>query len=75
MGQYLTPIIILVAVFLALLLISGIRFIPNNRIGIVEKRFGTRSLKSGFIALHKEAGYQPNVLRSRISLAFTRLAS
>ena len=63
MGQYLTPIIVLVAVFLALLLISGIRFIPNNRIGIVEKRFGARSLKSGFIALNKEAGYQPNVLR------------
>jgi len=52
-----------VAVLIALLLISGIRFIPNNRIGIVEKRFGARSLKSGFIALHKEAGYQPNVLR------------
>ena len=42
---------------------SGIRFIPNNRLGIVEKRFGRRSLKSGFIALHGEAGYQPNVLR------------
>jgi uncharacterized membrane protein YqiK len=63
MDPLLRTILILVAVFIALLLISGIRFIPNNRIGIVEKRFGTRSLKSGFIALHKEAGYQPNVLR------------
>ncbi len=53
-------------VFLAsvvLLLLSGIRFIPNNRIGIVEKRFGRRSVKGGFIALHGEAGYQPDVLR------------
>ncbi|MCJ7696233.1 MAG: SPFH domain-containing protein [Anaerolineaceae bacterium] len=56
-------ILIAVAVLLALLLVSGIRFIPNNRIGIVEKRFGTRSVKGGFIALHKEAGYQPDVLR------------
>jgi uncharacterized membrane protein YqiK len=42
----------------------GIRYIPNNRIGIVEKRWSRRgSVKSGFIALHDEAGYQPNVLR------------
>ena len=51
-------------VFAFLLLLSGIRFIPNNRIGIVEKRFsGKGSVKSGFIALNGEAGYQPQVLR------------
>ena len=44
-------------------LLTGIRFIPNNRIGIIEKRFGNRSVKGEFIALHGEAGYQPNVLR------------
>lgn len=44
--------------------VSGIRFIPNNRVAIVEKRFSGRgSLKSGFIALNGEAGYQPRVLR------------
>ncbi len=48
---------------LMLVLLSGIRFIPNNRIGIVEKRFGTSSVKSGLIALNGEAGYQPQVLR------------
>jgi len=63
MDPLVRSVLTLVAVLIALLLISGIRFIPNNRIGIVEKRFGARSLKSGFIALHKEAGYQPNVLR------------
>ncbi|MCC7021163.1 MAG: hypothetical protein IT332_15480 [Ardenticatenales bacterium] len=43
---------------------SGIRFIPNNRVAIVEKRFSGRgSLKSGFIALNGEAGFQPQVLR------------
>lgn len=45
-------------------LLAGIRFIPNTRVGIVEKRFGFKgSVKSGFIALHGEAGFQPKVLR------------
>jgi uncharacterized membrane protein YqiK len=49
---------------LILVALSGIRFIPNNRIGIVEKRIsGKGSIKNGFIALNGEAGYQPNVLR------------
>lgn len=47
-----------------LFLLAGIRFIPNNRIGLVEKRFaGKGSVKSGLIALNGEAGYQPRVLR------------
>ena len=54
-------------VFLILTIISGIRYIPNTRIGIVEKRFsGKGSVKSGFIALHGEAGFQPHVLRGGI---------
>ena len=53
-----------VVVILILVLLSGIRFIPNTRIGIVEKRFsGKGSVKGGFIALHGEAGFEPNVLR------------
>ncbi len=48
---------------LILVALSGIRFIPNNRIGIVEKRFGAKSVKSGLIALNGEAGFQPQVLR------------
>ena len=48
----------------ALILLSGIRVIPNTRIGIVEKRFSPKgSVKSGFIALNGEAGFQPKVLR------------
>jgi uncharacterized membrane protein YqiK len=56
----LLAIVILIPVWF---LLSGIRFIPNNRIGIVEKRIGQRSVKGGFIALKGEAGYQPDVLR------------
>src|SRR5512141_3321624 len=49
---------------LFLIMLSGIRFIPNNRIGVIEKRFsGKGSVKSGFIALNGEAGFQPKVLR------------
>jgi uncharacterized membrane protein YqiK len=44
-----------------------LRFIPNNRIGIVEKRWSTKgSVKTGFIALTGEAGFQPNLLRGGI---------
>lgn len=52
--------IVLIAVF-----VSGfIRYIPNNRVGIIEKLVSGRgSVKSGFIALNNEAGFQPNVLR------------
>src|SRR5512135_2199257 len=56
-------VLIVLALLLVWFLLAGIRFIPNNRIGIVEKRFGQRSVKGGFIALKGEAGYQPDVLR------------
>jgi uncharacterized membrane protein YqiK len=56
-------VLAVLVIFLLLVLASGIRFIPNNRIGIVEKRFGQRSVKGGFIALKDEAGFQPDVLR------------
>src|SRR5690242_12757080 len=49
---------------LALWRSSFLRYIPNNRIGIVEKLWSWRgSLANGFIALHGEAGFQPRVLR------------
>ncbi|MEI6181164.1 MAG: SPFH domain-containing protein [Chloroflexales bacterium] len=59
--------VVLVIGFVALT--SWIRFIPNNRVGIVEKRFGGKgSLRSGFIALSGEAGFQPQVLRGGIHM-------
>ena len=58
---------IILAGILLLVLLSGIRVIPNTRIGIVEKRCsGKGSVTSGFIALHGEAGFQPNVLRGGV---------
>ncbi len=58
------PLLLLIGLAIVLLVLSGIRYIPNSRIGIVEKRWsGKGSVKSGFIALNGEAGYQPYVLR------------
>ena len=49
---------------LALFLFMGFRLIPNNKIGVVEKRLsGGGSVKTGLIALGGEAGFQPQVLR------------
>src|SRR5512138_3231969 len=57
-------VLLVVLLIVALVLLSGIRVIPNTRIGIVEKRFsGKGSVKHGFIALDGEAGFQPKVLR------------
>ena len=59
-----------VAIKLILLGLMGVRYIPANRLGIVEKRFGTTgSVKSGLIALEGEAGFQPAVLRGGSALA------
>jgi uncharacterized membrane protein YqiK len=45
--------------------VSGmVRYIPNNRVGILEKVISLRgSLRTGFIALGGETGFQPHVLR------------
>lgn len=54
-----------VVAFLAILFVlAGVRYIPNDRVGIVEKRWSARgSVKSGIIALAGEAGFQPHMLR------------
>lgn len=45
-------------------LLSGIRYIANDRIGVVEKNWSLKgSVKKGLIALDGEAGFQPGVLR------------
>ncbi len=55
---------IVLLVILFFIMLSGIRFIPNNRIGMIEKRWSAKgSVKGGLIALKGEAGYQPQILR------------
>lgn len=53
-----------ISLVLFLFMTGTVRYISNGRIGILEKlwSFGG-SVKSGFIALNGEAGFQPDVLR------------
>ncbi len=77
-------ILIAAAVALVLLLISWltVRYIPNNKVGVVEKLWSaTGSVSEGrIIALNGEAGFQADLLRGGLhfgcgagSIAFTRL--
>lgn len=60
--------LVVLLVTLAFLIVSGaIRYIGNNRVAVVEKLWSFRgSIKSGLIALHGEAGFQPDVLRGGV---------
>ena len=45
-------------------LTGTVRYIPNDRIGVVEKLWSPRgSVKSGLLALNGEAGFQPGLRR------------
>jgi len=55
---------LVVGVILLFLFFKTFRYIPNTRVGIVEKLWsGKGSVKSGLIALNAEAGFQPQLLR------------
>src|SRR6516225_165791 len=67
--------------FLAVLLgvvllceLIGLRYIPNSRVGIVEKLWSAKgSVEEGrIIALSDEAGYQADLLRGGFHLGFWR---
>src|SRR5438477_3612751 len=52
---------------IALFVLRGIRYIPNTKVGLVEKRTsGKGSVTTGIIALNGEAGFQPAVLRGGV---------
>jgi uncharacterized membrane protein YqiK len=54
----------LLALWLVLKLTGVVRYIPNDRVGIVEKLWsGSGSVRAGLLALHGEAGFQPDLLR------------
>ena len=62
---------LLLLVFLSWL---AVRFIPNDRVGIVEKMWSSHgSLTEGaVIALHGEAGYQADILRGCVHFGLWR---
>jgi uncharacterized membrane protein YqiK len=60
-----------VIVLVALTFVSNaIVYIPNDRVGIVERLWGASSLTHGLIALNGEVGFQPQVLRGGIHYFF-----
>jgi uncharacterized membrane protein YqiK len=60
------------ALFLIFIRMANVfRYIPNNQVGIVEKMWSLKgSIRSGFIALHGEAGFRPEILRGGIHVFF-----
>ena len=67
MGWLVTAGIVVASIIAAvgLLFVLGvIRYIPNNRIGVVEKLWSPKgSVRHGLLALDGEAGFQPDLLR------------
>src|SRR5580704_19550584 len=62
---------VVVAILIFLRVANIFRYISNNQVGIVEKMWAAKgSIKSGFIALHGEAGYEPEILRGGIHVFF-----
>jgi uncharacterized membrane protein YqiK len=66
-SSWMLLIAIPLGVLVVLWLIGALRYIPNSRVGIVEKLWSQRgSVTNGLIALNGEAGYQPDVLRGGV---------
>jgi uncharacterized membrane protein YqiK len=64
-----TVFLIVTGMTILVLVLTSVRYIPNKRIGIVEKRFSRKgSVRTGLIALDGEAGFQPDVLRGGLHL-------
>ncbi|XHS79762.1 SPFH domain-containing protein [Burkholderiaceae bacterium UC74_6] len=67
-GGWVLPVVITLVTLIVLAVlvrVSGvIRYIPNDRVGVVEKLWSlSGSLRSGLLALQGEAGFQPELLR------------
>lgn len=58
--------------FAAMVLLLGVRYIPNNRVGVLEKLWSGRgSVTSGrILALNGEAGIQTDVLRGGLHFGY-----
>jgi uncharacterized membrane protein YqiK len=53
-----------VAFFVLVVILRSMVYIPNNRVGLMEKLVSAKgSVRSGLIALEGEAGFQPDLLR------------
>jgi uncharacterized membrane protein YqiK len=67
-------VLLVLGVLFLLEVVMGWRYIPNNRVGIIEKIWSAKgSVPEGrFIALNAEAGFQDKILRGGIHFALWR---
>ena len=57
-------VLVLIALAILITLFNTFRYIPNNKVGVVEKLWSfSGSVNAGIIALQGEAGFQPHLLR------------
>lgn len=65
---------VVVLILLAIPELLGIRYIPNNRVGVIEKLWSPKgSVSEGrIIALNEEAGYQSDLLRGGFHFGYWR---
>ena len=70
--QVLTALLCLLFAPLALMALLGVRYIPHNKVGIVEKLWSAKgALREGrLIACAGEAGYQAEILRGGLHLFY-----
>jgi len=63
---------VVIVLLLVLIRVANVfRYISNSQVGIVEKMWAPKgSISSGFIALHGEAGFEPEILRGGIHVFF-----
>ena len=62
-------LVVAIVILILIRMANVFRYIPNNQVGIVEKMWAPKgSIKSGFIALHGEAGFEPEILRGGIHI-------
>src|SRR5689334_14126726 len=63
--------VVALLIIIVFLLSGMVRYIPNTRVGIVEKLWSASgSVEQGLIALRGEAGFQPDTLRGGFHFFF-----
>lgn len=67
-------VVLAIVGFVALIELLGLRYIPHDRVGVVEKLWSPKgSVSEGrIVALQGEAGYQAEMLRGGVHLGYWR---
>jgi uncharacterized membrane protein YqiK len=71
-GPFAMMALVAIVGFVVLLIVSGVRYIPNNKVGVVEKLWSAKgSVTEGrIVSLKGEAGLQVDVLRGGLHFGY-----